>query len=354
MLAVALCISSNNLRNLFIQTIMEGSNAIMLFEYCQSLTMQIPHVNPLSEDFPEASRNNDLLHDLQSRLDMHNKSLDDYGLPTPQQTATMEERHWASHNQSGSQSHWDNFMQSLQTPQEQKQCMQEILSQLQHYKTQKSQNLPLTSHYISLQGRSGSGKTEVAKAAFHWCTSNGLVAVCVAPTGLASLKYGMDGDTAHHMFSLPVNEDNHGDVLMESNCEMLGARADFLRSVDVVVWDEHANQDRHCIEAVHRLFCRLAGLTVQQSFLLPFAGKIVLGLMDFRQIAPVVPRASKSKIIDSSVCQSWLWQHRATKLVLQFSMRDKQDPLYAQFVLDLGNDSHKKHILKHTHMASNC
>jgi hypothetical protein len=346
MLAITLCFSAKRLRCLFIQTIIEGGNTVALMEHCNNWASTTSTAHPLAEDFPAATRHNDMLVDLQSRLDMYNKTLDQYGLEMPLPMETMGQRHWASQNMVHSSSCHTEFCYSHNTPLEQKQCFAEVEAHMEHYRAQKSSNGVLTSHYITIQGRSGRGKTEVAKALFHWCTCNGLVAVCVAPTGLASLKYGMNGDTAHHMFELPVDEDCHGNMQMVSKCQMTGQRADFLRSVDVVLWDEHANQDRQCIEAVHELFCNLAGLNTQQALVLPFAGKVVVGLMDFRQIAPVVPRASKSKIIDSSVCKSRLWQQRAAALVLLQSMRDKSDPQYAEFVLRFGNDQHAKWKLR--------
>ena len=339
-LATQLCISAKQLRSLFICTLLEGGNGPALMQHCQE---QDP--NPMGDDYPQASRQNELLKDLRNRLDMHNKTLSDYGLPEPQDDTTLEGRYWINQERNPQDTN------ELPDPSEEEQqdALQMIDNAVADYlrckQTSLSQAWP--SHFVCIDGRSGSGKTTIAKITESKYIKEGLVVVCVAPTGLASLNFEVNGDTGHHMFDLPVDDDAHGKPCpINSRCEMHSLRADFLRRVDIITWDELANQNRYCVEATHDLLCDLMAVPADRRLSMPFAGKVVIGLMDFRQIAPVVPNGSREEVYKATICCSWLWRAKAELKCLQQSQRDKQDPLYARFVLDIGNDHHQKYKLR--------
>ncbi|XP_034250189.1 uncharacterized protein LOC117650717 [Thrips palmi] len=73
---------------------------------------------------------------------------------------------------------------------------------------------------------------------------------------------------------------------------------------------------------------------------LPFGGKIFLCSGDFRQIAPVVPKArSPGDVVAVSLRSSHLWPlFKVFKLTVPQRTRDATD--YSEFLLQVGNGSH--------------
>lgn len=68
----------------------------------------------------------------------------------------------------------------------------------------------------------------------------------------------------------------------------------------------------------------------------PFGGKMLLGVGDFRQVAPVVKGAGSAATLDASIRSSPLW-HSFQILRLWDPVRNASDPTYADWVDDIGD-----------------
>ena len=68
-----------------------------------------------------------------------------------------------------------------------------------------------------------------------------------------------------------------------------------------------------------------------------FGGKVMLLGGDFRQVLPVVPRATETVVIDTCLKRSILWQH-FQQIKLTQNMRTNQgEQEFSKWLLELGN-----------------
>ncbi|WP_422482601.1 hypothetical protein, partial [Pleomorphochaeta sp. DL1XJH-081] len=67
-----------------------------------------------------------------------------------------------------------------------------------------------------------------------------------------------------------------------------------------------------------------------------FGGKVMVFGGDFRQVLPVVPKATVYQTISASLVKSYLW-HQMTKIKLSTNMRSRNNMQLSQFLLRLGN-----------------
>ena len=67
-----------------------------------------------------------------------------------------------------------------------------------------------------------------------------------------------------------------------------------------------------------------------------FGGKVIVFGGDFRQVLPVVPRAEKEEIINTSLVTSYLWPS-LIKIKLTQNMRARLDPVFSNYLLNIGN-----------------
>ena len=74
-------------------------------------------------------------------------------------------------------------------------------------------------------------------------------------------------------------------------------QAELLREAALLIWDEAPMAHRHAFEALDRTLRDLTGRD------LPFGGKVLVAGGDFRQIPPVVRRASAPQVVAASPCR---------------------------------------------------
>ncbi|KAI0056660.1 hypothetical protein BV25DRAFT_1813665 [Artomyces pyxidatus] len=91
-----------------------------------------------------------------------------------------------------------------------------------------------------LHGPGGTGKTYLYKTLCHKIRGGGGITLCVASSGIAALLLP-GGRTSHSMFQIPVDGLTH-----TSSCSINkeGQRADMLRQVRLIIWDEVVMQHR--------------------------------------------------------------------------------------------------------------
>jgi hypothetical protein len=85
------------------------------------------------------------------------------------------------------------------------------------------------------------------------------------------------------------------------------AQLELMKSATLIIWDEMLSNHKELYEAAYRATNG-------------FAGKVVLGMGDFRQILPVVPNGSPAQTIDAALMSSFLW-YEFTVVSLTVNMR---------------------------------
>lgn len=107
-------------------------------------------------------------------------------------------------------------------------------------------------------------------------------------------------------------------------------RSDLIASANLIIWDEAPMAHIATFNCVHET-CQLAC----QNYL-PFGGKSIILLGDFRQTCPIVRGSSRHETVEASIKSSPLWQ-----LFQQFQLttpiRQEADPHYAEFVSSIGD-----------------
>jgi hypothetical protein len=320
--ACSVCYTPKTLRALYVVCLIEGANGLELLTDHGSEMLEGNGGN-----YDE--RWNNMLLDVQSRLEQLNRSMGDFNLPTPHGRRSLVEKYWDNNKKTHAAEQWQAMKDSIDTNAEQLHAMDAIDNALEH----SLQNAPsATGNMLFINGRSGCGKTWLANYAIASTNKLGHITVACAPTGLAALNFE-NGNTAHYTFNLPV-VDNYGGATeaIESNLDASADRAELLRECKLILWDEACNQSVQCIKAASDAVCTLCNIDKNT----PFAGKCVIFLGDFRQIPPVVVSNSKQDVINDSIV-SWSKFTAIEQLPLVESQRDKHDPIYASWVLSLGN-----------------
>ena len=152
-----------------------------------------------------------------------------------------------------------------------------------------------------IDARGGTGKTFVLNAilAAVRCLDSekgGSVALATATTGIAA-NLLLLGRTFHSRFKADLSP--HEESMCNINAKSV--LADLIRMAKLIIVDECSMQHRYHTEALDRT---LRDVTGQNK---PFGGKIVLLSGDFRQCLPVIPGASRGKVVDAALNRSSLW-----------------------------------------------
>jgi hypothetical protein len=137
------------------------------------------------------------------------------------------------------------------------------------------------------------------------------------------------GRTAHYMFGIPVTEDSTD---LHSTIHPFSARADLIRHATAIIWDELPMANRAAWECVDNI-CR----QIMNVWDKPFGGIPLIGLGDFRQVAPVVSGAGEFASLAASVKSSRLWRLMRI-FTLTTPVRSMGDINYTNFVDTVGED----------------
>jgi hypothetical protein len=183
--------------------------------------------------------------------------------------------------------------------------------------------------FFFLNGPGGTGKTYVYETVCHHLQSRGKIVLCVASSGIAALLLP-GGRTAHSTFRIPIDNLNANSLC---NISKQDKRAELLRAVDLIIWDEAPMQSRFTHEALDRT---LRDICDSDSL---FGGKTVVFGGDFQQTLPVVLNASQEDVINVALPQSYLWKH-VEILTLRRNMRltqSEEERRFADWLLDVGH-----------------
>ena len=182
-----------------------------------------------------------------------------------------------------------------------------------------------------LSGPGGTGKMFVYKTVCHRLRSEGKIVLCVASSGIAALLLP-GGRTAHSTFRIPIHELDADSIC---NISKQDRRADLLRAVHLIIWDEAPTQSRFTHEAHDRTLRDICEQDLQI-----FGGKTIVLGGDFQQTLPVLPNSSEENIINISLPRSYLWKHFRV-LPLQRNMRlshsTPDEQRFANWLINVGH-----------------
>ncbi|XP_053206261.1 uncharacterized protein LOC128390551 [Panonychus citri] len=261
------------------------------------------------------------LDHIQSILDVHQKSLHEFGIEHHNNNASDIHVPMSSSRRQSYLNESINFYNSANN--EQKFCIDTIL------KTIENTNPDTWSKAYFIDGPGGTGKTSIYNYLIKHLTANNKTVVAVAWTGTAATLL-VNGRTSHSRFGLPLN-------LNETSVSSISAqshKAEILRSAELILWDEASMIPNTALKIVNDLFKDI------MSSEKPFGGKTIVLGGDFRQILPVCPHGGKIPTLNLSLKKSTLWQYFHI-LRLTLNMRvDDNDNAYRSFLLEIGNGSY--------------
>ncbi|KAL9156089.1 hypothetical protein ABFS82_09G049500 [Erythranthe guttata] len=160
-----------------------------------------------------------------------------------------------------------------------------------------------------LYGHGGTGKTFIWRTLSAAIGSNGEIVLNVASSGITSLLLP-GGRTDHSRFGLPiiVHDGSTCNITQQS------PQAELLIKSRLIIWDEAPMMHTYCFEALDKTMRSITHVPK------PFGGKVVVLGGDFRQILPVVLKASREDIVHATINSSQLWKD-CTVLKLHTNMR---------------------------------
>ncbi|XP_077137872.1 LOW QUALITY PROTEIN: uncharacterized protein LOC143804010 [Ranitomeya variabilis] len=274
----------------FICIMCEPSNAAALFER---------HKKNLMEDyttcFPHVQKALYMtLHEIETVLRTHGKSLQDFGLQLPV-------------------GKYDDPINSgkYYDPVAEKDLFQKKFHMLNPGTLKAFKKITETFHNSNLEKRlffidrqGGSGKTFLYNTIMHYVRSkNELVLPCTFTGIAATLLEG--GRTSQNLFKLPIpiNETSTCNIRHGSNT------ANKLKSAKLIIWNEASMAPAHAVNAVDTFYKELMAEDPKVPSKKPFGGAVFLFGRDFRQILPVVPHGSRTEIISACIKNSYCWRN---------------------------------------------
>ncbi|KAL0385745.1 UNVERIFIED_CONTAM: ATP-dependent DNA helicase RRM3 [Sesamum radiatum] len=183
-----------------------------------------------------------------------------------------------------------------------------------------------------IDGPGGSGITFLYRALLADVRSRGYIALAVATSGVAAALLP-GGRTAHSRFKIPIDIDGKTKCKISKHTTLVK----LLLSAKLIIWDEISMARRQIIEALDDILQDLIDCDN------PFGGKVVVFGGDYRQIAPVVVGGEKGDTIDASFASSSL-SRSVHRLFLRENMRAKDDPMFTEFLMRVGNGT-ETHVL---------
>jgi ATP-dependent DNA helicase PIF1 len=118
--------------------------------------------------------------------------------------------------------------------------------------------------------------------------------------------------------------------MLVSNIKVHSPRAELLRQASVIIIDEAPSGNKAVYSCIDDVLQLVTGKEI------PFGGKIVVLVGDFRQCCPVVPGGNRMQAVDASLRSSTLWPLFSIEK-LSIPIRNAADPEYAAFVDGIGD-----------------
>eukprot|EP00256_Glycine_max_P054071 XP_014620840.1 ATP-dependent DNA helicase pfh1-like [Glycine max] len=164
------------------------------------------------------------------------------------------------------------------------------------------------------------------------------IVIIVASSGIASLLL-LGGRTAHSRFKIPVP------IFEDSTCNIHQGieLAELLNQTSLIIWDEAPMAHKFCFEALDQSLRDI--ITDKSKSNQIFGGKVIVFGGDFRQILPVIPRGTRSDIVNVAINSSYLWDSceiltltKNMRLHINLESVDEQETVtFAKWILDIGD-----------------
>lgn len=149
-----------------------------------------------------------------------------------------------------------------------------------------------------LDAPGGTGKTFLTNLLLAQVRQSGKVALAVASSGIAATLLS-GGKTAHSTFKLPVSVPMQEEIVC--SIRKNSPFGTVLQNTSLIVWDECTMSHRAHVEAVNRLLKDMRNSNaIMGGITVVFAG-------DFRQTLPVVTKGTRADIIKACLKSSPLW-----------------------------------------------
>jgi len=118
--------------------------------------------------------------------------------------------------------------------------------------------------------------------------------------------------------------------MLESPISQNDSCAALIHQSSFIIWDEAPMANRAVFACVDETCHR-----IMQSPL-PFGGKMVVLLGDFRQTCPVIHKGTKAEVVNASISHSAIWPNFAIHCLIT-PIRNAEDPAFAAFVDAIGD-----------------
>lgn len=177
-----------------------------------------------------------------------------------------------------------------------------------------------------IDGPGGSGKTFVYTTLYSLLKKRNKNVCTMAFTGIAATLLP-NGKTVHKTFGLPVP------LFFDSssNIKHNSKEANYLKSVDVFIWDEAPVAPRYALDIIDRTLRDLLNSDV------PFGGTIMVLGGDFRQLLPVKINATRYETVNLSIKYSSCWGYFHMFSLTQNMRALPQEQEFSKFLLDVGD-----------------
>ncbi|KYN07868.1 ATP-dependent DNA helicase PIF1, partial [Cyphomyrmex costatus] len=210
------------------------------------------------------------------------------------------------------------FKQYVELNNKQKEIVDVILESLDKNISEK--------HCFYINGPGGSGKTFLYTTIYYLAKIRNKRVCTMAFTGIAATLLP-HGKTVHKTFGLPVPlfVDSTSGIKIQSK------EAQYLKEIDIFIWDEAPMSPRYALEIVDRTLRDLTGKN------LPFGGKVIVLGGDFRQLLPIKAHSTRSEIVNLTIKFSSLWKY-FKKFSLTTNMRVlPEETDFSNFLIELGD-----------------
>ena len=196
---------------------------------------------------------------------------------------------------------------------------------------------------VFLDAPGGTGKTVTLNVLVTWMIKEDLKVAISAASGIAATLLFL-GQTTHHRFKLPLTPHKYSVCNLKKESEI----GRFLSEISLGIIDEGPMLNKLYLEALDR---SLKDLVPAEDKEKKFGGKIILVSSDFRQLLPVLEKASTAEIVNHTLKNSvTLWDNKVIKLQLRQNMWVRKEmekfphdkvlheelQTHEQFLLDLG------------------
>uniref|UniRef100_A0A0R0JM12 ATP-dependent DNA helicase n=1 Tax=Glycine max TaxID=3847 RepID=A0A0R0JM12_SOYBN len=189
-----------------------------------------------------------------------------------------------------------------------------------------------------LYGFVGTGKTFIWRTLANSLRAENQIVIIVASSGIASLLLP-GGRTAHSRFKIPIP------IFEDSTCNIHQGTelAELLNQTSLIIWDEAPMAHKFCFEALDQSLRDI--ITDKSKSSQIFGGKVIVFGGDFRQILPVIPRGTRSDIVNAAINSSYLWDS-CEILTLTKNMHlhnnlesvdEQETATFAKWILDVGD-----------------